>query len=73
MPGALTAAGFVTVLPPNVQVVVKPAVVNKVVRFLVLSVHFVIAWSAPKAGATLKVTFTIAVSAQPLLLAAINW
>ena len=73
MPALLTAAGFATVFPASVQLAARPAVLNKVVRFVVLSVHFATARSAPKFGFGLMITFTVAVSAQPMLLAAISW
>ena len=71
-PLAATINGDVIVTPPNVHILVKPVVVNWVVRFSVLPWQILAALSAPKFGFGLIVSVSKAVSEQLLLFAAIN-
>src|SRR5436190_15547350 len=66
-------AGRATATPPMVQLVVNAVVEYNVVKLTMLSAHFVMILSAPRAGLGLTLRFTDAVSVHPELLVAINW
>jgi len=72
MPGVCTDVGLATGVPLSVQFVVSPVVLYSVVRLTILSIHFMIDWSAPIFGFGKKLRFTRAVSGHPEFVEAIN-
>ena len=73
MPAVVTAVGLVTAAPLKVQALVKPVVVNWLVKSKLLPEQMAAALSVPKAGLGLMDKVSRAVSEQLLLLLTINW
>ena len=73
MPAVVTAVGVVTAAPLKVQLLVKPVVVNCLVKSKLLPAQMTAALSVSKPGLAFTVMVTNAVSEQLLLFVAINW